>query len=333
MYRVLIVDDEKLMRDALRAMVSQVDGFQIAACVGSGEEAVEICAREEIHVVFMDIMMPGISGVEASKAIYEQNPSTTIYIISAYSNFAFAQAALSAKVRDYISKPVSFSMIAQLLEGYRQLQSEEENQVRQLRQALENRQYVQLSELVSRTVDKIFLQEGNDKSSIHNRFLQIGREVLGSLDPVGDQEMGIEERFPMNQVFGRESISWMFWLYDVMDYAFRQLAISKCNYMQAVFELLDSKIKENISLVMISQTCNISQSYLSRLFRQNLGISVMDYIHLRKLKHAKMYLAFTDMSMTDIAFRMGYNEGSYFSKVFKKYEGITPQQYKKKVNL
>ena len=66
MYRVLIVDDEKLMRDALRAMVSQVEGFQIAACVGSGEEAVEICAREEIHVVFMDIMMPGISGVEAS---------------------------------------------------------------------------------------------------------------------------------------------------------------------------------------------------------------------------------------------------------------------------
>ena len=69
MYRVLIVDDEKLMREALRAMVTQVEGFQVAACVESGEEAVELCAEEDIHIVLMDIMMPGISGIEASKAI------------------------------------------------------------------------------------------------------------------------------------------------------------------------------------------------------------------------------------------------------------------------
>ena len=103
MYRVLIVDDEKLMRDALRAMVSQVDGFQIAACVGSGEEAVEICAREEIHVVFMDIMMDGRSGIETARMLRGVSIETLLVFIT--TSPEFMPQAFPCHAFDYVIKP------------------------------------------------------------------------------------------------------------------------------------------------------------------------------------------------------------------------------------
>jgi len=50
---------------------------------------------------------------------------------------------------------------------------------------------------------------------------------------------------------------------------------------------------------------------------------------MRKMYMAKSYFCFTNLSITDVAFKLGYNESSYFSKVFKKYENITVYQYKK----
>jgi len=70
MYRVIIADDEELMREAMRIMISNVDGFFVVRTVDSGEEAVQACKTENVDIVFMDIMMPGISGIEASKRIY-----------------------------------------------------------------------------------------------------------------------------------------------------------------------------------------------------------------------------------------------------------------------
>ena len=332
MYKVLIVDDEKLMQEALRVMVSKVEGFEVAGCVSSGEEAVEVCSREKIHVVFMDIMMPGIPGIDASKEIYAKDPSVTIYIISAYSNFEFAREALSAKVRDYISKPVSFSIIAKLLENYQQSQQIEQTHLGLLLGALKKYKYNIIIPQIPGIVQKVFEQEARNKSSIYNRFMQIGQGVVRALDPVNEQTVNLEEQFPINDLFGRERYSWTFWLLDVIDYAFRRVATTKCEHLQKVFAFIDDNVGENINLSQVSEKCSISQSYLSRLFKQYLGVSVMEYIHLRKLRQAKMYFAFTDMGMADIAYRLGYNESSYFSKVFKKYEGITPQQYKNSIN-
>lgn len=332
MYRVLIVDDEALMREALRLLVSRVEGFVVAGCVSSGEEALEICAQEKIHIVFMDLIMPGICGVDASKEIYRIDPTITIYIISAFHRFDFAREALKAKIRDYISKPVSYQIIANLLEGYRQEQGEEEDQRDLLLSVLHERQYGKISSVVPAVVRKIFREESKHQDRIRNRFAQIAQDVLRMVNPIDAATINLDEMFPVNDVFGRERISWVFWLSDIMDYAFRQAITKKYAHLQTVFQLIDLRLKENLGLNMISNACNISQSYLSKLFKQYMGVSVMDYIHMRKIKQAKMYFAFTSMNTTDIGYHMGYNESSYFSKVFKKYEGMTPQQYKKAVS-
>ena len=76
----------------------------------------------------------------------------------------------------------------------------------------------------------------------------------------------------------------------------------------------------------------MSQGYLSRIFKAEFGISVMEYLHMRKMMLAKWYFLDNDVSLTDAAYRLGYNECSYFSKVFKKYEHVTVLEYKKSLN-
>ena len=71
MYNVLIVDDDTLMRDTLRAMISRFKNFQIIGEAASGSEAVSICRHYPVHLIFMDIIMPGITGIEVSKKIKE----------------------------------------------------------------------------------------------------------------------------------------------------------------------------------------------------------------------------------------------------------------------
>jgi two-component system response regulator YesN len=178
----------------------------------------------------------------------------------------------------------------------------------------------------------VFRQEAHNLNGMKNRFTQMGQSLLWMIDPIGSRSIDIEEVFPINDVFGGKSMFWTFWLSDIMDFAFRRITVLKCEHLQSVFDYIDENIKQNISLSRICEKCNISQGYLSRCFKRHLGVSVMEYVHLRKSKQAKMYLAYTDLNMADIAYQLDYNEGSYFTKVFKKYEGTTPQQYKSKIS-
>ncbi|WP_454206159.1 helix-turn-helix domain-containing protein [Peptoniphilus sp. Marseille-Q6390] len=75
--------------------------------------------------------------------------------------------------------------------------------------------------------------------------------------------------------------------------------------------------------------CNISQGYLSRLFKNEYNLTVVNYIHLKKINLAKEYILLENSSVLDIAFNLGYNEYGYFSKVFKKYEKMTVEQFRK----
>ena len=101
---ILIVDDDTLMRDTLRAMISRFKNFQIIGEAASGSEAVSICRHYPVHLIFMDIIMPGITGIEASKKIKEVSPQTEICILSAYSDFHFAKEAMELHIKKYFSK-------------------------------------------------------------------------------------------------------------------------------------------------------------------------------------------------------------------------------------
>ena len=82
MYNVLIVDDDTLMRNAPRAMISRFKNFQIIGEAANGAEAIAICRLYPVHLIFMDIIMPGMTGIEAGKKIKEDSPQTCLLYTS-----------------------------------------------------------------------------------------------------------------------------------------------------------------------------------------------------------------------------------------------------------
>lgn len=328
MYRVLIADDEQLMREALRIMISKVKNFEVAACVSNGKDAVEYCKKHTVDIIFMDIIMPEKTGVEASKEILAVNPAINIYILSAYSNFEFAKEALRLKVNEYILKPVSFSKIKEILTDYNDCYGVSFKQSEFLFSLVSENNYNTMYTTIPKVVEEIYITCGQNLKQLQNTFQNLQKNLFHIAKWIDESQIE-QDIFSISEYILQEKKRMEFWLFKIMDFVFQKNGIHKYPVLKEVFAYIESHIKENIGLSDITKECTISQGYLSRIFKIQFRVSVMEYLHIKKLMLAKAYLCFTKYSVAEIAFRLGYNESNYFGKVFKKYEHITAYQYRK----
>lgn len=106
---VLIVDDDKLARKGLVAIMDwKKYGFEVVGDVQNGRKALEFIRNHPVDIVFTDIDMPEIDGLELMQMCGEEFPEIKFVILSVYENFSYAQTAIRMGALDYISK-ISFS--------------------------------------------------------------------------------------------------------------------------------------------------------------------------------------------------------------------------------
>ena len=110
MYRVLIADDDILMREALNIMIAKDSAFKVVHMTGTGEGAVRACKEDVIDIVFMDMLMPGMTGLEASRIIHQSNPEINIYILSAHAANILIRSAAHSQVKDFLEKPITYNL-------------------------------------------------------------------------------------------------------------------------------------------------------------------------------------------------------------------------------
>ncbi len=116
MFKVLIVDDESLIIESLKVSINwEKEGFQIIGSALNGLDALELIRETEPDIVFTDIRMPGISGIELIKKVTELNPEILFVIISGYAEFAYAQKALKYNTLGYCLKPFEEEEIVSVL--------------------------------------------------------------------------------------------------------------------------------------------------------------------------------------------------------------------------
>ncbi|TGY37992.1 response regulator transcription factor [Microbacterium laevaniformans] len=102
--RVLVVDDEALVRHALRAFLADDDRITLVGEAADGSEAVDVCKQTQPDVVLMDIKMPDVSGVEATKRLLEWNPSCRIVALTTFTTEWRALEVLYAGACGYLVK-------------------------------------------------------------------------------------------------------------------------------------------------------------------------------------------------------------------------------------
>lgn len=107
MYKVLIVDDELIERKGLtKILKKEFQDELIIRSAENGKKAIEMTETFNPNIVFMDIKMPGMTGIEAMKKIKKFNPEINVVIISAFDSFKYAQEALNNNAYEYLLKPV-----------------------------------------------------------------------------------------------------------------------------------------------------------------------------------------------------------------------------------
>lgn len=331
MYRVLIVEPDELTRRALCVLIGEEEAFSVAGCVETGEDALALCSREPIDAAMVALSLPGLSGMETGRAIHRLYPDAAIALLSAFSSVSFLKDALNARTYNYIAKPLSRREVTAFFDScrarYPEKRPAQDELLGRLLAILDQRQYNALPELLPGIVHEVMLRSAENHTDPSAAFRQLAERVFSAVYPGPSGSTRRPEPPPISHARTSRADYWFFYLTDVMDQAFRLHFLRRHEDLAPVFSLIDAQLKTDLNLNILCQTCKISQSYLSKLFRAYLGVSVMDYIHLKKLAQAKMYMAFTDLTITEISYRMGYNDSSYFSKVFKKYEGMAPKQY------
>lgn len=95
-----------------------------------------------------------------------------------------------------------------------------------------------------------------------------------------------------------------------------------------VIEYVGKHYTENLTLSLLSEKFYLAPAYLSRSFKKQTGQNLIAYMTEKRLKKAVDYIKIKEMSLTEIAFLVGYSDYTYFNKVFRRYMGVSPTQFR-----
>jgi AraC-like DNA-binding protein len=104
----------------------------------------------------------------------------------------------------------------------------------------------------------------------------------------------------------------------------------KLRYSEAVMRWIEEHFHERVSMDRLAGELHLSKNYLSRVFREETGSSITDYLTARRIKHACRLLETTDESVDRIGSDVGFENSSYFIHLFKRVVGMTPLKYRRK---
>jgi two-component system, NarL family, response regulator NreC len=115
--RILLADDHRIVREGFRALLEAEPDFQIVAETGDGLDAVRLVEQHKPQVLVLDLMMPGLNGLEVARQVSQRAPRTRIVVLSMHANEAYVLEALKNGASAYVLKDAS---AAELVRGVRE---------------------------------------------------------------------------------------------------------------------------------------------------------------------------------------------------------------------
>ena len=119
------------------------------------------------------------------------------------------------------------------------------------------------------------------------------------------------------------------WLEAFISISIEYPHISPPVSISLALEYIKNNLDKALNRDKVARICNMSPGYFSRIFRDRTGFTFSHLLNKFRVEHACSLLDETNLSVYEIAFQSGFNDQSYFNKVFKKYRGRTPSEYRK----
>jgi DNA-binding NarL/FixJ family response regulator len=115
--RILVADDHPLFRDGMRVLLASLSGCEVVGEAANGQEAIDLAQSLQPDVVLMDLQMPGVNGIEATRRIVQASPHVGVIVVTMFEDDDSVFAALRAGARGYVLKGADQAEIVRSLEA------------------------------------------------------------------------------------------------------------------------------------------------------------------------------------------------------------------------
>lgn len=336
----LIVDDESIVRKGLRFMLPcAAHGIEIIGEAASGEKALEFMEQNTVQLLFTDITMPGMSGLELLKQVNIRFPQVRTVILTCHQDFDYIQEALRLGAIDYMVKTQMEDqeldrLLNRITECFHSVDAQQASKPLTHHEPLEHDlpHITQLWESLQWIMDKAYLDE---MISTADRCTASAQNEL-----TGKAITGWQEKCPM--LFTHE------WVQNRSSLTYHQLTAALRKDKEDISQsLLRSGYSEDVIIAIlksidymhshsgrrlkqeeICEAVTLSKSYLSRSFKDIMGITFVSYLQDTYIRQAKDLLRTTNQPIYRIAETCGFQDEKYFSKVFKTKVGQLPSEYR-----
>ncbi|GMK39134.1 AraC family transcriptional regulator [Paenibacillus sp. CCS19] len=186
---------------------------------------------------------------------------------------------------------------------------------------------------VEKYLDDMVRTQELDAETLHRfsqDFIQVLYIFLNTRGIQAHQLFGDEQSRRTAEKAGRSVTDMKVWVHHAIDKAMHQADAVKENdtVVQTIKRYIQLNLDQDMSRETIADQVYLNPDYLSRIFKKETGYSISDYVLLERIHKAKELLKQTDVSVSSVASSVGYTNFSHFAKIFKKYVGIGPTEFR-----
>lgn len=348
MFKLLILDDERHVRQAIKLLgkwdILKIDEIFEAA---EGESALKIMREKYIDIVLVDIKMPKMNGMEFLQIAKKEFQNTKFIIISGYDDFEFTKNAIKIKVFDYILKPVAENELNEaILKGVLELEQRKTKSMQYLNKKREDLHDAFINGNVYSVKKRIFecFEYYNDTDMNLNDYIEMvqyfklefkncvleiyGQVIEGSIDKFFENfgSLVIKEDSDFAYIFNY-LLSMATEMLKYFNSSFKNIENEN---LYEIRQYIDEFYYKDINLNTFSKKYYLSKDYLSKLFKEQFGSSIYEYVLQVRMIKAKEYLSDLEIKISAVSENLGYKDNNYFSKAFKNYYGISPSEFREK---
>lgn len=253
MIRVFVVEDEDMVR---KGIIKTLDwkgmGCTVVAEASNGKQGVDLAKELEPDLVITDVRMPYMDGVSMIKRLQEEGSKAYFILLSAHSDFEYAQSAMRVGAVDYLLKPLK-------------------------------------DEELKQTIQRVFFPQKAEHKQQH------------------DTEVPTQLQFHPKENIENKYVR------------------------QAIF-YIKQHYHEEISMNTVAEYLQISEGYLSRVFKKETAYTFTNYVSFYRIVMACSLLKDCRMKVYEVTEKVGYTDTAYFSTLFKKMMGVSPSEYQDRIN-
>ncbi|MBE5704535.1 response regulator transcription factor [Blautia luti] len=347
MKKLVVIDDEYLTIEGIRVMLKRIGvDYEMAGFASDGQMALELIENVHPDVVFIDIRMPGLSGLEVIEHFYKKYPDMIFVLVSAYKEFEYARRGMELGVHSYIDKPVTMDKLKATLEKI-----DEEFEKRPSKTDVENEKLIRDLRLsLNAVVEMINDSNTENWEGETRRIQQLLKKAKYGLPEYKEESYKLitaasaafyekwkqyehDFNFPLfnniEEMKTKEEVDE--YVYLILQRIFEKISVRKIGSSHRVITQILDYINQNYSqdfgLNEMAEMVHMNHAYLSILFKDEVGISFVRYLTQIRMAHAKELLL-KGAKVQEVSEVVGYNNYRYFCNIFKKEEGVTPMQFK-----